>query len=228
MTIRVLRTERVRRTLQCVGKPKMKTPRLAAGYASDVRPGVHWKFVAFVSFAVAALVIAELSVSGVDQDSLRLVLRTTARTSALLFALGFATPFVPHIHFYSDSLLISFSASQTLHLIAIIWLVTIRHTQRALIDPPGLLAYTCVAVILARIFNERSPQLSPRLRKLEAVALYVFWVIITGAFAGFFPGIRFSGLHLLIVLLLVISLVMRLASGWKSRSRNRLEMRAQP
>src|SRR4051794_37189915 len=132
----------------------------SVSFRTDARPRLQWKLISFVFLVLSALVVAELSVRGIDQDSLRLVLRTTARTSALLFALGFATPFVPRLQLYSDSLLISFSASQTLHLLAIIWLVTIRHSQRALIDPPGLVAYICVALIAFRIVAEHSTRVS--------------------------------------------------------------------
>jgi hypothetical protein len=181
------------------------------------------------SFALSALVVAELSSHGVDQESLRLVLRTTARTSAVLFTLGFATPFLPRLQGYSDSMLLCFSFSQALHLIAIVWLVMIRHTQTALVDPPGLLAYACVAVIVFGIFSEGSTRVGPRFRRLETIALYIFWTIVTGAFAGFFPGIKFSALHFLIVVLLVMALFVRLyGASLIARSMKSLEARAQP
>lgn len=175
---------------------------------------LHWKLIGFACFGIAALVTMELISRGIDPESLRLVLRTTARTSALLFALGFATPFLRRGRVYSDSLLICFAASQAVHLIAIVWLVNLRHTQRALIDPPGLLAYTCIAVVLFRIIGDRLGRwVTTRLRKLETVALYIFWLIITGAFAGLFPGIKLTVLHAVIVVGLVASLVVRLMTG---------------
>jgi len=182
-----------------------------------MRQPLKWGLISVCGFAVVVLVAIELS-RGIDQDSLRLVLRTTARTSALLFALGFATPFLSRWQFYSDSFLLSFAGSQTVHLITIIWLVNLRHTQKQLIDPPGLLAYTCIAIILFRIIGEGRRSVTPRFRVLATVALYIFWVIITGAFAGLFPGIKLTVLHALIVMGLVASLALRLYSGAKSRS----------
>jgi len=213
------------------GRPgiKMESPHGSAGFRTEARPRLQWRVISTVALALSALVVAELSSHRIDQDTLRLVLRTTARTSALLFAAGFATPFWPRLKSYSDSLLLSFSFSQILHLIAIVWLVTIRNTQRALIDPPGLLAYTCVAVIVFRISCEQASRVSDGFRQLETVALYVFWLIITGAFAGFFPGIRFSGPHLSIVLFLCASLVIRLYSRMKMhRSWRPIETSSQP
>lgn len=212
----------MQRTLQVgQGKSKMDIPYRSATLATDVRPSLQWKLISAVFFFLAALVLAELWWHGTDQDSLRLVLRTTARTSALLFALGFAAPSLPRLRDYGDSLLISFAASQTLHLVAIIALVTIRHTQKALIDPPGLVAYTCVGIIVARIFGGSLTRYSRWWSNLEIVALYVFWLIITGAFAGLFPGIKLTGLHVFIVVVLVMSLLVRLnvarkkGKGWK-------------
>jgi hypothetical protein len=226
---RVLRTRTLRAYITVRPGIKMQSPHASAEFRTEARPRLQRKLIWLIVLVLSALVVAELSSRRIDQDTLRLVLRTTARTSALLFAVGFATPFWPRLKSYSDSLLLSFSFSQILHLIAIVWLVTIRNTQRALIDPPGLLAYSCVAVIVFRIRCEQVSQVSNGFRQLETIALYVFWLIITGAFAGLFPGIRFSGLHLSIVLFLCASLFMRVYSGMKMhRSWKPTETSAQP
>lgn len=206
----------MQRTLHVGWGIKMEIPYHAATLATDARPQLQWKLISTIFILLTILVLAEFYLRGSNQDALRLVLRTTARTSALLFALGFAAPALPRLQAYGDSLLMSFAASQTLHLVAIISLVTIRHTQKALIDPPGLVAYTCVAIIVARILGGSSIRFSRWCKKLEVFALYVFWLIITGAFAGLFPGIKLTGLHILIVVALVMSLFVRLYGAAKT------------
>jgi cytochrome bd-type quinol oxidase subunit 2 len=178
-------------------------------------PHLHRRFLLGVFLSLGLMVVAEIWLRGTGEDGLRLVLRSTARTSAVLFAVGFAAPALRALRRFDDSLLLAFLASQFIHLVGVISLAGVRNRPAMLADPPGIVAYTFVAIIALRLGLERYGSVPQWLRRAESVSLYGFWAIITGAFAHFFPGIRRIPLHYLLISLLVAALLVRVYGSLK-------------
>src|SRR6266404_7735206 len=170
-----------------------------------------------VCLSLGSMVVVELWLRGAGEEGLRLVLRSTARTSAVLFAGAFAAPALRTFFLSGDSLLLAFLASQFIHLVGVISLAVIRHRPTMLADLPGIVAYTFVAIMVLRLILESVGSVPQWLRRAESISLYGFWVIITGAFAHFFPGIRRIPLHYLILAILVAALVVRVRTALAAR-----------
>jgi hypothetical protein len=65
---------------------------------------------------ILVAVAAELLAVGFNEDAVHLALRTTARTSAILFALAVAAPAIRWLRPREGSLLVSFAGSHLIHL----------------------------------------------------------------------------------------------------------------
>ena len=180
-------------------------------------PHLHRNFLLGVFLSLGLMIVVEIWLRGPGEDGLRLVLRSTARTSAVLFAVALAAPALRTLRRFDDCLLLAFLGSQLIHLIGVISLAAVRHRPAMFADPPGILAYAFVGIIAVRLFLERFGSVPQWLRRAESVSLYGFWVIITGAFAHFFPGIRRIPLHYLLLSMLATALVIRVYGALKRR-----------
>jgi len=174
--------------------------------------------VPLITTALAVILVAvaaELLAVGFNEDAVHLALRTTARTSAILFAFAVAAPAIPLLRSREDSLLVAFAGSHLIHLVAIVTLATFIRQPRMLADPLGITAYACIIGVAARILWAKPLAYLPRWYPwIEGAALLYVWATLVRIFSSNFSR---SSLHAGFTLMLVAAIAARVAAAfdWK-------------
>jgi methionine sulfoxide reductase heme-binding subunit len=157
-----------------------------------------WPLVGWCAAGVAGMVAVLLGVAGTDEDGLRLVIRATARTSAVLFVLAFtasaarrrwpsrATRWLLENRRYVG---VSFGVSHMAHLLAILALAGWSLREFFVRAGPvagilGGLGYVVLAALLATSFDTTAAWLGPRRwQRLHRAGVWYLWFIFAATFA---------------------------------------------
>ena len=157
-----------------------------------------WPIVGWSALAIAAMTAVILAVAGTDEEGLRMVVRATARVSAVLFGLAFAASSLRRL-WPNDAtrwLLanrryvgVSFAVSHTVHLLALITLADWSFTTLVEKSNPttlalGGLGYVFIAAMTARSFDRTAAWLGPRRwQRLHTVGGWYLWFIFFATMA---------------------------------------------
>jgi methionine sulfoxide reductase heme-binding subunit len=197
-----------------------------------------WPLVQWCALGLVALTAAQLAVRGLGEEGLRLVIRTTAKTSLALFTSAFIASAVARMwpHPLSRWLLrnrrylgVSFAVSHGIHLLAILAVLRISPTFK--IAPAtvvgGGLAYVFIAAMTATSFDRSAAWIGPRAwQLLHTAGVYYVWFIF---FISYAPRAAIESLwYTPFVLVLLASLGLRLAVRRRSRQHGRIVLAASP
>lgn len=184
-----------------------------------------WPIVGWSALLVGAMCAALLGLSDGGEQGLRLVIRATARTSAILFTLAFvasalrrrwpgaATAWLLANRRYVG---VSFAVSHLAHLLAILalvgWSVRAFFVEAGVVAGTlGALGYVVLAAMVATSFDRTAAWLGPRgWQQLHTAGVYYLWFIFVATFA---PRATVSPVaYGTVTLLLVGALVLRLTA----------------
>jgi len=181
-----------------------------------------WPIVGWSALAIAVMTAAILALVGTDEEGIRVVIRATARTSAVFFGLAFAASSLRRLSPNDATrwllanrryLGVSFAVSHATHLLAIFALANWSlATFVANSSPPTLvlggLGYVFVAAMTATSFDRTAAWLGPRRwRWLHTAGGWYLWFIF---FASFAPRVGASLAYALPTLWLLSVLAVRL------------------
>jgi sulfoxide reductase heme-binding subunit YedZ len=157
-----------------------------------------WPIVGWAALGVAAMVAALLASAGAGEEGLRLVIRSTARTSVVLFTLAFTasalrrrwpTPATRWLRANRRYLGVSFAVSHLAHLLAILtltgWSVHEFFARAGLVTGVlGAVGYACIAAMVATSFDRSAAWLGPRRwQRLHTTGVYYLWGVFFATFA---------------------------------------------
>jgi hypothetical protein len=136
-----------------------------------------------------------LGVHGLTEEGLRASIRATARTSLLFFLCAFLasslrtlrrTALTAWLLRNRRYLGVSFAASHTFHLVAVLALVaSTRESLSSTTLVGGGIAYAFIAAMTATSFDRTAAWLGPRRwRQLHVTGLYYIWVIFALTYSG--------------------------------------------
>ena len=197
--------------------------------STPLRPGAPrlagWPIVGWIAAGLAVLTLAVFAVAGTGEAGMRLLLRATARTSAVLFSAAFAASAL-HRRWPSTAtrwllsnrryLGVSFATSHLVHTGAIAGLARTAaqapfHMTTIVLGGFGLVV---IAAMTATSFDRTAAWLGPRAwRVLHTFGVYYLWLIFM---ATFVPNLAREWEALPPILLLVGALALRL---WPARRR---------
>lgn len=147
-----------------------------------------WWLVLWLGGAVAAIVAIVLAIHGTDPDGLRVALRTTARTSLVLFLASFVASSTGSRWLARNRryLGVSFAFSHALHLVFIVWFF---RTADVAPDPVAIVgggfAYVLLAAMTVTSFDASARRLgAKRWRRLHKTGAYVLWFIFFQSYLG--------------------------------------------
>jgi methionine sulfoxide reductase heme-binding subunit len=184
-----------------------------------------WPLVGWSAVIIAAMVTAIIALLGWNEYAVRLVLRTTARTSFVLFMSAFvASPLHSRWPNSLSSWLIrnrrylgvSFAVSHYFHLAAIITLARLapegfRRDVDALALVFGGLAYVLLTTMTLTSFDRTAAWIGPRAwRILHTTGVYYIWLIF---FISYLPRSIVSIAYVPLAIVTVAALALRLPLG---------------
>jgi methionine sulfoxide reductase heme-binding subunit len=177
-----------------------------------------WRIVSFSALAIATMVAVILLIQGMDEQSMRMMLRATARTSCLLFLSAFVASALHRIgsNSFSQWLLknrrylgLSFAVSHTYHAIAMFGLWVVTSGSEPKFDPFGTLGYIVLAAMTVTSFQHPTAWIGQRAWKiLHTIGMHLFWLLFTLGFA-----LKLSQsvlIYLPILVLLILAMILRL------------------
>ena len=185
-----------------------------------------WKIVGYSTLAIAITIAVILLIYGINEPSLRMAVRATARTSFVLFLAAFVAFALRQIHsnpfaqWLVDNyryLVISMAVSYGFHAIAIGSLAIAISETNFLYDPGGILGYLFILAMMVTSFDRMSSGFDRRsVKVLHGVGMYYFWLAFTYTFS-----LRLSDsvpFYLPFVIVLGVAIVLRLATliGWRN------------
>ncbi len=157
-----------------------------------------WSIVGWAALAVAAMIAIIVSLAGSDPDGIRMVIRATARSSALLFTSAFVAsalrrawpgPVSQWLLANRRYLGVSFAVSHLAHFLAILALAGWSFMRMAANAGPvvgllGGIAYLFVIAMTATSFDRTAAWLGPRRwRALHTAGVYWLWGVFFVSFA---------------------------------------------
>ncbi|MBE9041839.1 hypothetical protein IQ235_13720 [Oscillatoriales cyanobacterium LEGE 11467] len=175
-----------------------------------------WKIVGYCALAIAIAIALILLIYGINEPSLRMVVRATARTSWVLFLAAFTAFSLRQIHANSLTrwmvdnyryLVIAMAVSYGFHALAIAKLAIAIGDANFLYDPGGLLGYLFILAMMVTSFDRFSSWFDRRVVKvLHVVGMYYLWIAFTYTFINrlgvsmlfYLPFVIVLGLALLI------------------------------
>ncbi len=185
-----------------------------------------WPLVGLVAAMLAVGAVAIVAAHGGSAESLRLVVRITARTSLLLFALAFSASAMVRLWPGSFTrwqsanrrqLGVSFAISHLVHAAALIALVSLDRVLFMSLTTPvsiasGGLAYGFIVAMAATSFDRTAAMIGRRAwRLLHAAGAWYIWISFLVAYGKRVPLSAFYWpFFAVVVALLVIRLVARL------------------
>ena len=188
-----------------------------------------WRLVGVVSVVLVTAVVVLALAAGGGIDGVRLAIRTTARTSIVLFLLAFTasslavllpTPFTAWQLRNRRYLGLSFAASHLIHAAAIVlllrWDAALFWTLTNAVNiGTGGLAYAVILAMAATSFDRTAAWLGPRRwRVLHRLAVWYIWVSFLVAFGKRIPE---NGAYWVPVVALLVALALRLAAARRRR-----------
>jgi methionine sulfoxide reductase heme-binding subunit len=180
-----------------------------------------WSIVAWSALALAVMLSAIAIVHGLDESSLRIAIRATARTSVLLFLVTFITTAVRKLWpgAISNWLLrnrrylgVSFAVSHGCHALTILGLAMATPTAIHA-DHGGLLGYTFIGLMTLTSFDRPAQILGQRPWKiLHGTGSYYLWLAFAVAFSKRVAGN--PALYAPITIALLLALLLKLGAYW--------------
>jgi hypothetical protein len=180
-----------------------------------------WTIVACSTLAIAAMLSLILLFNGIQEESMRIAIRATARTSCILFVSAFIASSLRKI--WSSKLStwllknrrylgLSFAVSHGFHALAIIGLAIITPQDAVTTDHGGNLGYFFIIAMTATSFERTAKLLSPNAWKiLHTVGMYYLWLALTYAFSMTLLEDKPLYIYLPFITLLVLAMTIRLA-----------------
>ncbi|MCC6766974.1 MAG: hypothetical protein IT293_20150 [Deltaproteobacteria bacterium] len=166
-----------------------------------------WPIVGWATLVVAAIVAVILGTVGAAEAGIRMVLRATARTSAVFFTLAFAASALRRrwpnaatgwLLRNRRQLGVSFAVSHFVHLLAIFALVGWTWAGFRAAVPAGTLAvgglaYTFLVLMTLTSFDAPAARLGPRAwRRLHTTGAYYLWFVFA---QNYFVAATFSAFY---------------------------------
>lgn len=185
----------------------------------------RWRIVTVASMGILIALIAIAIIYGYSEVALRIAIRLTARSSAILFVLAFVAN--PLRQFFSNSVTrwlrtnrrylgLSMAVSQGFHALAIVGLAVLASDPHYYSNHGGNLGYLFIVLMAATSFRRTAKAIGDRWWYiLHTVGMYYLWLAFTVTFAD-----RLSEsivLYLPIVSLLVASLLIRFVALYRNR-----------
>ncbi|MFQ4144947.1 hypothetical protein [Chlorogloeopsis sp. ULAP02] len=184
-----------------------------------------WRIVGLSALAIGAMVAAIWLVHGIDEQSMRMAIRATARTSYILFLCAFVASALRRIWLspISTWLLknrryfgLSFAVSHTYHAITWTGLWFVTSGAHPKFDPLGILGYVFLIGMTVTSFERPAALLSQRAWKIwHTAGMYYFWLGFTLEFSlRIFQSML---IYLPLVILLVSAMVLRVITSRMQR-----------
>jgi methionine sulfoxide reductase heme-binding subunit len=180
-----------------------------------------WNLVAISTLILTILIGSIAIVHGIDESSLRLMIRSTARTSVLLFLATFVATAVRKIYpgKISNWLLanrrylgLSFAISHFTHALAIIGLAMVA-SNSIRTDHGGILGYIFIGLMMLTSFDRPAQFLGHRSWKiLHGTGSYYLWIAFLVAFSKRIAGN--PGFYAPITIALIMALLLKLGAYW--------------
>jgi methionine sulfoxide reductase heme-binding subunit len=190
-----------------------------------------WRLTGVLSLLLLAMALCLLSVQGWDAEGLRLVIRSTARTSLVLFALAFTASAMVELLPNEATrwqrrnrryLGVSFAVSHLIHLTAIVSLASVdaalfwKLTNINTIVLAGT-AYLFIAAMAATSFDRTAAWLGPRKwRLLHLLGGWYIWISFAVAVGKRVPIDRF---YWPMAALVLAAGIVRLVTMWRRNRR---------
>lgn len=177
-----------------------------------------WNIVVWSAVAIGIIVAAIWLVDGINEQSMRMAIRATARTSCILFVCAFAasalqriwtTGFTTWLLKNRRYLGVSLAVSHTYHAIALIglWIVTSHNSPT--FDPLGTLGYIFLIAMTVTSFKRPAALIGQtNWQILHTVGMHYFWLGFTLEFALRIP--KSMPIYLPLVIVLVLAMIVRL------------------
>ena len=178
----------------------------------------EWNIVVLSAVAIGVMVAAMWLVHGINEQSMRIAIRATARTSCILFVCAFVasalhriwkTEFTTWLLKNRRYLGISFAVSHAYHAIALssLWIVTAGNTPT--FDFLGTLGYIFLIAMTVTSFQRPAALIGQLNWKiLHTVGMHYFWLGFTLEFAVRIP--KSIPIYLPLVTLLFLAMMLRL------------------
>jgi hypothetical protein len=188
------------------------------------RSGGGWAIVGWTALALGLMAATIVATNGTAEPAIRLLLRSTARTSFLLFSGAFVAsavyrlwrnPFTSWLRQNRRYLGVSFALSHALHAAAIAALLRMSAER---IEPPvlvlGGLAYLFIAAMTATSFDRTAAWLGPRRwRLLHTAGVYYLWSAFALNFLALAARERF---YVPFAVLAAAAPLLRAAAWWRA------------
>jgi len=190
-----------------------------------------WAITGWNSVALVAMSLLVLAAAGAGEDGVRMLIRATARSSALLFLVAFlarplrqlwrtdATAFVLKNRRYFG---VSMAVSHLIHGLAIVWLFTSfpgAYDTNALTIVFGGLGFVFIAAMAATSSNAAFAALGrARWTLLHRTGIWYVWFIFAFTFVPD-PSRGWDALHAGFVTAFVAAPLVRAAAWWKMRQK---------
>ena len=177
-----------------------------------------WNIVGWTTLIIAPIFLSILIVQGINEQSMRIAIRLTARTSCLLFVCAFIAS--PLRYFWSNNITrwlrvnrrylgVAMAVSHGFHAIAIIGLAILTTDPSLSNNHGGNLGYLFIIAMTATSFQSTAALLGHRNWKiLHTVGMYYLWLAFIYSFSH---GLEKSlVIYLPFVSLLAIAILLRL------------------
>ncbi|MBX3500988.1 MAG: ferric reductase-like transmembrane domain-containing protein [Alphaproteobacteria bacterium] len=190
-----------------------------------------WPLAGFLGVTLVGGALAIVAAHGGDVDGVRLVVRITARTSLLLFALAFTASAMVTLwpgtltrwqRANRRQLGVSFAISHLVHGLALLGLAWLDHQLfRSLTNPvslvTGAIAYAFILAMAATSIDGAAARLGPRAwRTLHIAGAWYIWISFAVAYGKRLPITPFYWPFFAVV---IAMLAVRLAARYTARRR---------
>jgi sulfoxide reductase heme-binding subunit YedZ len=190
-----------------------------------------WSLVGWCALVLGTFFAAELVVAGTGEAGIRAVVRRSAQTSLVLFCSAFTAsslaqlrpgPITRWMLRNRRYLGVSFAASHTYHLLALVALARVSpafvESLNAVTLVGGGMAYVFIAAMVATSFDRSAAWLGPRRWKvLHTVGMYYIWIIFL---QSYLPRAVVSPAYIPAAMLLLIALFVRVAARRSRQQRS--------
>jgi methionine sulfoxide reductase heme-binding subunit len=188
-----------------------------------------WNIVGYSASIVTLLLLLILVVHGIDEEAMRIAIRTTARTSCLLFICAFLASTLRQIKvarltqwFVRNRryLGLSLAVSHGFHALAIVGLALLAAEGTVSTDSGGNLGYFFIVAMTATSFPKTADFIGDRFWKiLHTVGMYYLWLAFTYSFGHRLASGSSIAIYLPFTALLIVALILRLTAPQLSKWR---------
>ncbi len=193
------------------------------------------RLIILASLAIVAISTMHIGINGTDEDAVRLLIRGTARASAILFAIAFGVSSFYYLfkNRWSGTVLkyrahvgLAFGVFHTFHLFFLIWLQQVIHPVFTLAKTSSLigggLAYVFMYLMMITTFPSIKAKISLKSWKyLHLIGSYWIWLIF---FRSYFKqvltrdkGYVLLGIFILVIILRVLYLISKRKRGHRDK-----------